>query len=83
MEVGERVIIIDTYRYAVTTRMTFVLRWAVMRAILMFHNCEGQSLTARPHRLTLQSFSSTIAFISEDRSSDVSQGEQKGGCSSP
>ena len=31
-------------RYAaVTTRMTSVLRWAAMRAILMFHNCEGQS----------------------------------------
>ena len=26
----------------VTTRMTSALRWAVMRAILMFHNCEGQ-----------------------------------------
>ena len=32
-----------TYRYTVTTRMTFALRWAAMRAILMFHNCEGQS----------------------------------------
>ena len=33
-----------TYRYAaVTTRMTSALRWAVMRAILMFQNCEGQS----------------------------------------
>ena len=32
-----------TYRYeAVTTRMTSALRWAAMRAILMFHNCEGQ-----------------------------------------
>ena len=29
--------------YTVTTRMTSVLRWAAMRAILMFHNCEGQS----------------------------------------
>ena len=27
----------------VTTRMTSALRWAAMRAILMFHNCEGQS----------------------------------------
>ena len=26
-----------TYRYAVTTRMTLALRWAVIRAILMFH----------------------------------------------
>ena len=32
-----------TYRYSVTTRMTPGLRWAAMRAILMFHNCEGQS----------------------------------------
>ena len=32
-----------TYRYTVTTRMTFALRWAAMRAILMFHNCEEQS----------------------------------------
>ena len=32
-----------TYRYTVTTRMTPALRWAAMRAILMFHNCEGQS----------------------------------------
>ena len=23
--------------------MTLALRWAAMRAILMFHNCEGQS----------------------------------------
>ena len=32
-----------TYRYTVTTRMTYALKWAAMRAILMFHNCEGQS----------------------------------------
>ena len=32
-----------TYRYIVTTRMTSALRWAAMTAILMFHNCEGQS----------------------------------------
>ena len=32
-----------TYRYTVTTRMTSALRWAAMRAILMFHNCEGQN----------------------------------------
>ena len=31
------------YRYTVTTRMTPALRWAVMTAILMFHNCEGQT----------------------------------------
>ena len=29
--------------YTVTTRMTPALRWAAMRAILMFHNSEGQS----------------------------------------
>ena len=32
-----------TYRYTVTTRMTSALRWTTMRAILMFHNCEGRS----------------------------------------
>ena len=26
-----------------TARMTSALRWAAMRAILMLHNCEGQS----------------------------------------
>ena len=29
--------------YTVTTMMTSALRWAAMRAILMFHNSEGQS----------------------------------------
>ena len=32
-----------TYRYTVTTRMTSALRWVAMKAILMFHNCEGQN----------------------------------------
>ena len=32
-----------THRYTVTTRMTSALNWAAMRAILMFHNCVGQS----------------------------------------
>ena len=32
-----------TYRYTVTTSMTSALRWAAMRVILMFHNCDGQS----------------------------------------
>ena len=42
MEVGEEGVY--TYRYTVTTRMTPVLRWAAIRAILMFDNyCEGQS----------------------------------------
>ena len=31
------------YRCTVTTGMTSALRWAAMRDILMFHNCEGQS----------------------------------------
>ena len=31
------------YRYTVTTRMTYALRWAAMRAVLMFQNCEGQN----------------------------------------
>ena len=42
MEVGggER---LYTYRYTDTTRMIPTLRWAAMKAVLMFHNCEGQS----------------------------------------
>ena len=32
-----------TYCYTVSTRMTSALRWAAMRGILMFYNCEGQS----------------------------------------
>ena len=32
-----------TYRYTVTPRMIPALRWAAVRTILMFHNCEGQS----------------------------------------
>ena len=43
MEVGGRGRLY-IYRYTVTTGMTPALRWAEMRAILMFHNnCEGQS----------------------------------------
>ena len=38
-EVGAEV----AYRYTVTTRMTPALRWAAMRAVLMFISCEGQS----------------------------------------
>ena len=41
MEVGEEGDYY-TYRYTVTTRMTPALRWAVLRAVLMFHNCEGK-----------------------------------------
>ena len=43
MEVGAEGDYTDTYRYTVPTRMTSALRWAAMRAILMFHNWEGQS----------------------------------------
>ena len=43
MEVGWGRGKLYTYRYTVTTRMTPALRWAAMRAILMFHECEGQS----------------------------------------
>ena len=43
MKVGGKGGRLYTYRYTVTTRMTSALRWAAMRAILMFHNCEGQS----------------------------------------
>ena len=35
-----------TYRYAVTTRMTPALRWAAMRAVLKFDNCEGHNYKA-------------------------------------
>ena len=34
--VGREEVYIYTYRYTVTTRMTSALRWAAMRAILMF-----------------------------------------------
>ena len=43
MEVGGEGEQLYPYHYTVTTRMTSALRWAAMRAILMFHNCEGQS----------------------------------------
>ena len=36
MEVGEEGAYLYTYRYTVTTRMIPALRWAAMRAILMF-----------------------------------------------
>ena len=32
-----------TYRYSVTTRMTPAFKWAAMRAILIFINCETKS----------------------------------------
>ena len=34
---GKREIILYTYRYTVTTKMIPALRWAAMRAVLMFH----------------------------------------------
>ena len=37
----------------VTSRMTFALSWAVMRAIL-FHNCEGQSHKTGPQTTTFE-----------------------------
>ena len=44
-----------TYRYAaVPTGMTSALRWAAMRAILMFHNCEGQSHKTVPQTTTFE-----------------------------
>ena len=48
MEVGGEGLRLHTYRYTVTTSMTSALRWAAMRAILMFHNCEGQSHNCFP-----------------------------------
>ena len=41
MEVGEREIIYLSLHCH--HRKEFALRWAAMRAILMFHKCEGQS----------------------------------------
>ena len=38
MEVGEEGDYIPIYSYTVTTRMIPALRWAAMRAILMFHS---------------------------------------------
>ena len=43
---------LHSYRYTVTTRMTSALRCAAVRAILMFHHCEGQSAVSYTH-LTL------------------------------
>ena len=35
--------VLYTYRYTVTTRMAYALRWAAVSAILIFRNCEGRS----------------------------------------
>ena len=37
MEVGEEGEYNYTYRYTITTKVTPALKWAAMRAILMFH----------------------------------------------
>ena len=42
MKVGEEGEYIYLSLYTVTTGMTSALRWAAMRAILMFRNCEGK-----------------------------------------
>ena len=39
-----------TYRFTVTTRMTPALRWAVMRAILMFHQLWGTKSQDSVHK---------------------------------
>ena len=41
MEVGEREIRYDTVTPRITSELR--IRWAAMRATLMFQNCEGQS----------------------------------------
>ena len=52
-----------TYRYTVTTGMTSALRWAAMRAILMYHNCDGQShKTVSTDHTVLQSLLDTRAI---------------------
>ena len=50
MEVGGGGERLYTYHYTVTTRMTYALRSAAMRAILMFHNCEGKTSQDSVHR---------------------------------
>ena len=39
---------LHTYRYTVTTRMTPALRWAAMRAILMFRGTKSQDSVHKP-----------------------------------
>ena len=39
----EEVVLYVAAYYIVGSRMTPALRWAAMRAILLFHNCEGQT----------------------------------------
>ena len=39
-----------TCRYTVTTRMTYALSWAAMRAVLMFHQLGGTKSQDNVHR---------------------------------
>ena len=48
---GER---LYTYRYTVTTKMTSALRWAVMRAILMFDNWREKVTRQCPQTTTFE-----------------------------
>ena len=43
-----------TYRYTVTTRMTSALRWAAMRAILMFITARDKVTRQRPQTRTFE-----------------------------
>ena len=52
MEMGRRRLY--THRYAVTIRMTSALRWAAMRAIFMFHNCEDKVTRQYPQTTTFE-----------------------------
>ena len=45
---------LDTYRYTVTTKMTSALRWAVMRAILMFDNWREKVTRQCPQTTTFE-----------------------------
>ena len=47
MEVGVGDIYVYIHRYIVTTGMTFALRWAAMRVILMFHNIVRDRVTIK------------------------------------
>ena len=44
---------LHTYRYTVTTRMILALRWAAMKAILMFHELWGTKSQDSVHRSQL------------------------------
>ena len=43
-----------TYRHAVTSRMTSALKWAAMRAILMFHNKRNKVTRQCPQTTTFE-----------------------------